>query len=36
MEFLTGTTIESPYAMRARGFVQLVLSAMLEAQRIEA
>ena len=28
--------IQSPYAMRARGFVQLVLSAMLDARRITA
>ncbi len=29
-------TIESPYVMRARGVVQLVLSAMLDARRIKA
>jgi len=29
-------TIESPCVMRARGFVQLVLSAMLDARRIRA
>lgn len=29
-------TMQSPYVMRARGLVQLVLSAMLDAQRIKA
>src|SRR5207244_10580813 len=29
-------TIESPYVMHARGLVQLVLSAMLDARRIKA
>ena len=30
------TAIESPYVMRARGLVQLVLSAMLDARRTKA
>jgi hypothetical protein len=29
-------TLESPYVMCARGLVQLVLSAMLDARRIKA